>query len=47
MVRVKQITTRYDQLDVKKDEKQIVIGTEGYFGTLPDGLQIYLEGILR
>lgn len=24
---------------------QIVVGTEGYFGTLPDGLQIYLEGI--
>jgi len=23
--------------------KQIVVGTEGYFGTLPDGLQIYLE----
>lgn len=22
---------------------QIVVGTEGYFGTLPDGLQIYLE----
>ncbi len=25
--------------------KRIVIGTEGYFGTLPDGLQIYTEGI--
>ncbi|MBI4058856.1 glycosyltransferase family 39 protein [Candidatus Microgenomates bacterium] len=23
--------------------KKIIIGTEGYFGTLPDGLQIYLE----
>ena len=23
--------------------KKIVVGTEGYFGTLPDGLQIYLE----
>jgi len=23
--------------------KPIVVGTEGYFGTLPDGLQIYLE----
>ncbi len=23
--------------------KQIVVGTEGYFGTLPDGLQIYLN----
>lgn len=26
-------------------DKQIVIGTEGYFGTLPDGLQIYLEKV--
>ena len=25
--------------------EQIVVGTEGYFGTLPDGLQIYLEGL--
>lgn len=25
--------------------KQIVVGTEGYFGTLPDGLQIYVEGL--
>lgn len=25
-------------------DKKITIGTEGYFGTLPDGLQIYLEG---
>ncbi len=23
--------------------KQVVVGTEGYFGTLPDGLQIYLN----
>lgn len=23
--------------------KQIIVGTEGYFGTLPDGLQIYLN----
>jgi len=25
-------------------DNHIVIGTEGYFGTLPDGLQIYLQG---
>lgn len=24
---------------------KIVVGTEGFFGTLPDGLQIYLEGV--
>lgn len=26
-------------------DKGVVVGTEGFFGTLPDGLQIYLEGI--
>lgn len=25
--------------------RQIIVGTEGYFGTLPDGLQIYLNDI--
>ena len=25
-------------------DTQIIVGTEGYFGTLPDGLEIYLEG---
>jgi len=29
----------------KDPAKQIVVGTEGYFGTLPDGLQMYLEGV--
>jgi hypothetical protein len=24
---------------------QVVVGTEGYFGTLPDGLQMYLQGV--
>ncbi len=26
-------------------DEHIIVGTEGYFGTLPDGLQIYLEKI--
>lgn len=26
-----------------KEQKEILVGTEGYFGTLPDGLQIYLD----
>lgn len=26
-------------------ERKILVGTEGYFGTLPDGLQIYLERV--
>jgi hypothetical protein len=25
-------------------DRSIIVGTEGFFGTLPDGLQIYLEG---
>jgi hypothetical protein len=29
----------------KAEERQIVVGTEGYFGTLPDGLQIYLNDL--
>lgn len=32
-----------DYLKTLSREKGIVVGTEGYFGTLPDGLQIYLE----
>ncbi|KKQ95785.1 MAG: hypothetical protein UV74_C0013G0390 [Candidatus Woesebacteria bacterium GW2011_GWB1_43_14] len=30
---------------IREPEKKIVVGTEGYFGTLPDGLQIYLNDI--
>lgn len=26
-------------------DKKYVIGTEGYFGTLPDGLQMYMQGV--
>ncbi|MEK7526141.1 MAG: glycosyltransferase family 39 protein [Patescibacteria group bacterium] len=29
----------------KNPNEKIVIGTEGYFGTLPDGLQIYLQNV--
>lgn len=29
----------------KEPEKKIVVGTEGYFGTLPDGLQMYLNDL--
>ncbi|OGM19085.1 hypothetical protein A2686_00795 [Candidatus Woesebacteria bacterium RIFCSPHIGHO2_01_FULL_38_10] len=29
----------------REPEKKIVVGTEGYFGTLPDGLQIYLNDL--
>jgi hypothetical protein len=29
--------------ELKNPDTKIVVGTEGYFGTLPDGLQIYLN----
>lgn len=32
-----------DYLKVLPPGKQIIVGTEGFFGTLPDGLQIYLN----
>ncbi len=30
---------------IKEPEKKIVVGTEGYFGTLPDALQAYLNDL--
>ena len=42
---IKQVSEYLKLEHLKDPEKQIVVGTEGYFGTLPDGLQIYLEGI--
>ena len=32
-------------LKEKAKENSVFVGTEGFFGTLPDGLQIYLEGV--
>lgn len=31
-------------IDLEQQGHSIVVGTEGYFGTLPDGLQIYTQG---
>ena len=31
-------------LEQRSQSATLVVGTEGYFGTLPDGLQIYTEG---
>lgn len=42
---IKEIS-EYIKNEFKKDEtKEIVVGTEGYFGTLPDGLQMYLNDL--
>lgn len=34
-----------DYVKALSREKEIAIATEGYFGTLPNGLQIYLDGV--
>ena len=38
---IKQIA---DYITDKSKENKVIVSTEGYFGTLPDGLQIYVEG---
>jgi len=39
-------TSEYIRLQYTNDtSKKIVVGTEGYFGTLPDGLQAYLNDV--
>lgn len=35
------------QVSSLKPDQKIVVGTEGYFGTLPDGLQMYMQGVDR
>jgi len=30
---------------IKNPNQKIVVGTEGYFGTLPDGLQMYMQSV--
>jgi 4-amino-4-deoxy-L-arabinose transferase-like glycosyltransferase len=34
-----------DYLKTVARSQKVLVGTEGYFGTLPDGLQLYLEGV--
>ncbi len=34
-----------DLVKERAKEKNVLVGTEGFFGTLPDGLQIYLEKV--
>ena len=40
---IKEISEYLRTVESKNPGKQIVVGTEGYFGTLPDGLQIYVN----
>lgn len=40
---IKEISEYLKTEESKNPGKQIVVGTEGYFGTLPDGLQFYVN----
>ena len=40
---IKQITDYLNLQHTQNPDTQIVVGTEGYFGTLPDGLQMYMQ----
>ncbi len=40
---IKEISEYLKSEELKNPDKKIVVGTEGYFGTLPDGLQMYLN----
>lgn len=42
---IKEIAEYLRAEEAKNPGKQIVVGTEGYFGTLPDGLQLYLNDL--
>lgn len=40
---IKETANYLKEFQYKFPDEKIVVGTEGYFGTLPDGLQIYLS----
>lgn len=42
---IRQVADLLKELARQNPDQEFVVGTEGYFGTLPDGLQIYLEGV--
>lgn len=42
---IKEISVILREIESQNPGKQIVVGTEGFFGTLPDGLQIYLNDL--
>ena len=42
---IKEVAEFIKQENQKDPKTKIVVGTEGYFGTLPNGLEMYLEGV--
>jgi len=44
---IKDVSEYIKRVSRENSDTQIVVGTEGYFGTLPDGLLMYLQGTPR
>ncbi len=44
---IKDVAEYIKKVSTENPDVQIVVGTEGYFGTLPDGLLMYLQGTPR
>ena len=42
---IKEISEYLRSENIREPKKKIVVGTEGFFGTLPDGLQMYLNDV--
>ncbi len=42
---IKEVSIYLREEDAKNPRKQMVVGTEGFFGTLPDGLQLYVNDL--
>lgn len=42
---IREVAFYIKQEHQKSPDEKITVGTEGYFGTLPDGLQIYIEDL--
>lgn len=40
---IKEVSAKLIEIRDANPDKQLIVGTEGYFGTLPDGLQMYLQ----
>ena len=42
---IKEVADYLKAEKVKNPNEKVVVGTEGYFGTLPDGLQMYMQSV--
>jgi len=44
---IREIASYLSHQSLITNQSDVIVGTEGYFGTLPDGLQIYFDSSLR